>query len=130
MKEFRVGQFLVAATLVFITSAGCAKPRADVSAAVVTNERGAAATITTPLERAAQWTTVTFIEMGVRLKEVEMDADARGYLGTRNALNIRAELTRVAEDQTSVLITALPPASAGDVDFARKILEKIVQKRD
>ena len=129
MKESRVVPFLVAATLVSITSAGCAKPR-DVSTAVVTNERGAAATITTPLERAAQWTTVTFIEMGVRLKEVEMDADARGYLGTRNALNIRAELTRVAEDQTSVLITALPPASAGDVDFARKILEKIVQKRD
>lgn len=110
--------------------AGCAARNPGPPPELISTDQGGAVTLSASMEKAAEWTAEAFQELGIRLKEVEVEADARGYLGMHKALRIRAELTRAADGRTAVKVSALKPAAASDTELARRLAQKIASKQD
>jgi hypothetical protein len=93
-----------------------------------TTEQGLATTVSANLERTADWTARAFRELGIRLQEMDADADAREYVGIYKQLRVKAALKRSAGG-TKIEVTARDNGSVPEKVYAQKVIERIVRYR-
>jgi len=118
----------VACALAFAFSACASAPR-EPAPLIEPNGEKLTAVISAPLDRTAEWTTDAFHELGILLKEVELDADSRLYVGTDEKLSVSAALTRESQNQTRIEVTAHNDVDAPETQYAHKVIERIVRQQ-
>jgi len=114
----------VSAAVAVVLSACASAPPAPMQ--LETTEHGVSTVIKANLERTADWTARAFRDLGIRLQEVDADADAREYVGIYKQLKVRAALKRSPEGGTRVEVSARDGSVAEKV-YAQKVIEKIVR---
>ena len=85
------GVLLTSAVSAFLASvvSGCASAPAG-PMQIETTDQGVATVVSANLERTADWTARAFRDLGIKLQEMDADADAREYVGIYKQLKVRA----------------------------------------
>ena len=112
-----------------LTFSACASSPREPAPLIEPNGEKLSTVVSAPLDRAAEWTTDAFHELGILLKEVELDADSRLYVGTDEKLSVSAALTRESQNQTRVEVTAHNDTDAPETQYAHKVIERIVRQQ-
>ena len=114
----------VSAFLALVLS-GCASAPAR-PMQLETTDQGVATVVSANLERTADWTARAFRDLGIKLQEVDSDADAREYVGIYKQLKVRAALRRSPQGGTKVEVIARAGSTPEKV-YAQKVIERIVR---
>ena len=114
----------VSAALALVLSGCASAPPAPVQ--FESTEQGFATTVSANLERTADWTARAFRDLGIRLQEMDADADAREYVGMYKQMRVRAALKRSASG-TKIEVIARENGSALEKVYAQKVIERIVR---
>jgi hypothetical protein len=125
MNYRRVVLTSAVSALLAIVLSGCASAPAG-PLQLETTDQGVATVVSANLERTADWTARAFRDLGIKLQEMDADADAREYVGIYKQLKVRAALRRSPQGGTKVEVIARDGSTPEKI-YAQKVIERIVR---
>lgn len=123
------GMLLVAA--VALLSAGCmaaAVAGAGAAAGIHMTGNNATSTVQGSLAAVDTRTQAVLSEMGITVDERKQETSGYEYKGSAQGMEIRVELDAMADGMTQVKASARKNAVEWDNDYARDIVQRIVQR--
>lgn len=128
MRPFTtLGKWALGLTLA-VTTTGClAAAAAGAGGAIYLTDRGAESLVNASLDETYEAARETFSEMGIRETKNTTEGDKRELQGSINDLEIDVDIER-KDETTRVEVTANKTRVTWDKDYARSILQKIVER--
>jgi hypothetical protein len=131
-KKLKVAQGWALLVLMPIVGSGClvAAAGAGAGGAIYVTSRGAESIVDAPVSRVAAAVDVTFADMGITETKSTSGhgGDEREIQGKRGDLDITVSFKRESPGTTRVEVTARENLAEWNKDYARQVLERIVQR--
>ena len=125
-----VGLGLVAAAAAFLPGCFVAAAGAGAGSAIYLTTRGAESLVDASVSDVARAVDRTYDEMGIRVTgtKSEKSGAEREVKGEQGELDITTQFEREATGSTKIEVSARKNFAEWDKDFAKRVLEKIVER--
>jgi hypothetical protein len=121
---------IVLACVALVSGCLVAAAGAGAGGAIYVTSRGAESLVDASVSRVASAVEATFNEMGIKetKRATEDGGDKQQIQGKKGDLEVNVEIRRESPKTTRVEVTARENVAEWDKDYARRVLQKIVER--